>query len=570
MLKVQNLSISFGGKNIFDDINFIINPGEKVGLIGRNGCGKSTLFKILCGKITDYEGEIVIPKNYRIGYLEQHLHFTEDTIIDEACKALPEYKKEARWDAEKILSELDFSEDDKLKSPSEFSGGWQIRLNLAKLLISEPDILLLDEPTNYLDIISIRWLKGFLKNYKGTLMLITHDRSFMDDIIDHTIIINRGTSIEITGNTQDMYGKIAVDEETYEKSRINENKKREQIQKYIDRFRAKATLAKQVKSKEKMLARQEKKEELQNIDNLDFSFKYSGFIGNSNMLEVEDLSFGYDYKEMLFTGLNFKVEQGDKVCVIGKNGKGKSTLLKLLIGAIKQINGIIKLNTKTEIGYFGQMNVDLLKPNNTIEAELQSVDILIPRTKILATAGKMLFSGDDTQKRISVLSGGEKNRVMLGKILLKPCNLLVLDEPTNHLDMESCEALSDAILEFEGASIIVSHNEYLLNNIATKLIIFDAGKVFLFEGNYADFLKKVGWQNEISEKKLKLNKSNDNGIKKTKIINSDKELKKLENLIIEKEILMEELIKKEDYKGCAILQEELDKLNNQYNEMTKN
>ncbi len=435
MLKVQNLSISFDGKEVFNDLNFIVNDREKVGLIGRNGSGKTTLFKILSGKIKDYDGEVSVPKGYRIGYLEQHLKFTQKSVIEEACLALPEYKKDAVWDAEKILTELGFSEEDKQKSPIEFSGGWQIRLNLAKILIAEPDILLLDEPTNYLDILSIRWLKKFLKNYKGAIILITHDRSFMDDIIDHTIIIHRGTSIKITGNTQDMYDKIATDEETYEKSRINLNKKKAQIQKYIDRFRYKARLASGVQSKIKMVEKMGEKEKLANIESLDFDFKYKDFSGNSDMVNVDNIYFGYEKDNQLIKNLSFKIQKGDKICVIGKNGKGKSTLLKILIGELKQNSGDIKINSKTEIGYFGQTNIQTLNPNNTIEEELRTINPSLPRPTLLTTAGRMMFSGDDSQKRINVLSGGEKSRVSLGKILLTPCNLLGLDEPTIHLDM---------------------------------------------------------------------------------------------------------------------------------------
>ena len=566
MLKVQNLSISFGGQNVFSDVNFIVNDKEKVGLIGRNGSGKSTLFKILCGKINSYDGDVVIPKGYKIGYLEQHLNFTQETLIDEACLALPDYKKDAFWDAEKILSELGFSEEDKLRSPAEFSGGWQIRLNLAKLLISEPDILLLDEPTNYLDILSIRWLKKFLKNYKGSLILITHDRSFMDDIIDHVVILHRGGSIMITGNTQDMYEKIQIDEETHEKTRLNDAKKREHVEKFIDRFRYKATKAKQVQSRIKMLEKQDVKEELEDINNLEFTFKYQNFIGNSNMLEAEDLKFGYYGHDILFNDLNFKIEKGDKVCVIGKNGKGKSTLLKLITGELKPLNGNIKLNPKTEIGYFGQTNIATLDPEKTIEGELQEVDRLIPRSNIMRIAGVMMFSGELAKKKISVLSGGEKSRVLLGKILLKTCNLLILDEPTNHLDMESCESLADALLAFEGASIIVSHNEYFLNNIANKFIVFDDGKVFVFEGNYQDFLNKIGWK---SEEVVGKKNNNNNNSKKEIIVNKKpnmkKEKEKLENLIIEKEIKMEELLQNADYKAYGIMQKEVEELTEKLN-----
>lgn len=566
MLKVQDLSISFDGKQIFDNLNFIINDKEKVGLIGRNGCGKTTLFKILSGKIKDYEGEVSIPKGYKVGYLEQHLQFTQETVLEEACLALPEYKKEATWDAEKILTQLGFSEEDKQKSPQEFSGGWQIRLNLAKLLISEPNILLLDEPTNYLDIISIRWLKQFLQDYNGAIILITHDRTFMDEIIDHTIIIYRGSSIKITGNTQDMYDKIATDEETYEKSRINLNKKKEQIQKYIDRFRYKARLAGGVQSKIKMVEKMGEMEKLANIESLDFDFKYQEFTGNANMVNVDNLFFGYDKDKPLIKDLSFKIQKGDKICVIGKNGKGKSTLLKILIGELQKDKGDLVINTKTKIGYFGQTNIDRLNLNNTIEEELRTVNISLPRTTILATAGKMLFSGDSAQKRISVLSGGEKSRVSLGKIILTPCNLLVLDEPTNHLDIESCEALCEAIENFKGASIIVSHNEYLLNNIANKLIIFDNDKTFLFEGNYQDFLKKIGWVSEKENKIIKIEKNKT--IKEEKKFNK-KEKDKLENLIFQKELMLEELLEKQDYKGYGILQKEVDELMIKLDEMIK-
>lgn len=567
MLKVQNLSISFDGKEVFNDLNFIVNDREKVGLIGRNGSGKTTLFKILSGKIKDYDGEVSVPKGYRIGYLEQHLKFTQKSVIEEACLALPEYKKDAVWDAEKILTELGFSEEDKQKSPIEFSGGWQIRLNLAKILIAEPDILLLDEPTNYLDILSIRWLKKFLKNYKGAIILITHDRSFMDDIIDHTIIIHRGTSIKITGNTQDMYDKIATDEETYEKSRINLNKKKAQIQKYIDRFRYKARLASGVQSKIKMVEKMGEKEKLANIESLDFDFKYKDFSGNSDMVNVDNIYFGYEKDNQLIKNLSFKIQKGDKICVIGKNGKGKSTLLKILIGELKQNSGDIKINSKTKIGYFGQTNIQTLNPNNTIEEELRTINPSLPRPTLLATAGRMMFSGDDSQKRINVLSGGEKSRVSLGKILLTPCNLLVLDEPTNHLDMESCEALMEALENFEGASIIVSHNEYLLNNIANKLIVFDNNETFLFDGNYKDFLAKIGWKNE--EKVEKPKETKEKTIIKQKPKFNRKEKEKLENTIFEKELLLEELLEKQDYKAYGILQKEVEGLEKKLEEMIK-
>ena len=498
MLKLDNVSISFNGKNVFEDISFVLNDKEKLGLIGRNGSGKSTLLKIISGQLEPDSGNIVKSKNYRIGYLEQHLKFTESNIVAEVSKALPEHEKDNFWDVEKMLLDLDFSLEDLTKNPNEFSGGWQIRLNLAKLLVSQADLLLLDEPTNYLDIISIRWLKRFLINWNKAFIIVTHDKNFLNDVITHTLIIHRGVSRKITGNVDEMYEQIAEDEDTYEKTRVNENKKRAQIQRYIDRFRYKATLAKQVQSKIKMLDKQAEKNKLQDLENLDFDFMYKPTITNKPFIETSSLKFGYSSDNILIDGLYFKLNKNDKVCIIGKNGKGKSTLLKLLNGELKPLAGNIDINPKVDIGYFGQMNINRLNLGNTIEEELWSVDRQFPRGKILSIAGCMMFSGDDYKKKIGVLSGGEKSRVLLGKIILKPCNLLLLDEPTNHIDMESCEALIDAMKNFEGASITVTHNEDYLNNIATKLVVFDNGKVFVFEGGYQDFLKEIGWSNENS------------------------------------------------------------------------
>lgn len=544
MLKVDNLAISFNSKEIFSDINFILNDKEKLGLIGRNGCGKTTLLKIIAGELVQSEGTIVKTKSTTIGYLKQHLQFLETNIVDEVCLSLPEHKRDNFWEAEKVLMNLDFSIDDLKKHPDEFSGGWQIKLNLAKLLVSEPDILLLDEPTNYLDIISVRWLKKFLQEWEKSFILITHDRNFMDAVITHTLIIHRGLSKKITGNTQDMYGKIINEEENYEKTRKNEEKKREQVERFIERFRYKATKARQVQSRVKLLDKQEKKEKLSNIKKLDFEFNYQHILGNSPILSIQDLTFGYETNHILIKDFSLDIRAGEKICVIGRNGKGKSTLFKLLANEIQPLSGKINFNFKCQMAYFGQMNINRLNLENTIEKEIWEVDKLLPRSKILATAGNMMFSGDENQKQLKVLSGGEKSRVLLAKIILEPCNLLLLDEPTNHLDMESCISLTDAINEFKGAVLLITHNEELLHNIATQLIIFDNNKVFLFDGSYQEFLDKIGWVEEEDEQKIiKKNnsqKSNDNSKKNEKSI--EKQKKKLEEEIFDLEIEMEEKI----------------------------
>jgi ATP-binding cassette subfamily F protein 3 len=496
MIRAKDLSISFSGREVFYDGNFIINAREKVGLIGRNGSGKSTFLKLILKQLEPDEGAVEIPRGYRIGHLEQHIHFTHETVMDEICSVLPPDREHEGWKGENILYGLGFTYDDLYKDPKKFSGGYQVKLNLAKLLLMEPQMLLLDEPTNYLDIHSIRWLKEFLRDWRGELILITHDRAFMDSVITHTLIIHRNSFKKIPGNTQGVREKIAAEEEIYEKTRVNEEKQRQKTQEWIDRFKAKASMASRAQSRAKMLEKQEVKEKLEDVATLDFKFTHSTYGSKESMIEVENLAFGYNPDHRLINNLSFKVENGDKICVIGKNGKGKSTLLKLLTQNLEPLNGKIKTNPKVEIGYFGQMNIDRLDKNLTIYEELQKVDERLPQTRVRQVCGNMMFSSDLANKPISVLSGGEKSRVMLGKILLKGVNLLLLDEPTNHLDMESCESLLEAIKSFEGAVITVTHDEHFLNEIANKLIIFDNDKTFTFEDSYEFFLKRIGWKDQ--------------------------------------------------------------------------
>ena len=494
MIKVKDLSIAFAGQTIFEDVNFIVNRGEKVGLIGSNGSGKSTFLKVVLGQLEQDSGEVALPRGYKIGHLAQHIKFTHKTVVDEVCSVLPEEREYEGWKGEEILMGLGFSEEDLMKDPSEFSGGYQVKINLAKLLLDEPEMLLLDEPTNYLDIHSVRWLKRFLKDWEGELILITHDRAFMDSVINQTLIIHRGNFRKVPGNTENVREKIAAEEEIYEKTRINEDKQREKTQEWINRFGAKASMASRAQSKIKMLEKQGSKEKLRNIATLDFEFNYLPYNSKEKLVEVKNFTFGYDKDTILIDNLSFNIGIDDKICVIGKNGKGKSTLLKLVTGDLESFSGSKKQNDKTEIGYFGQMNIDRLDPKLSIYEEMQNAAPTLNQTTVRKTCANMMFSGTLSNKYISVLSGGEKSRVMLGKILLKPSNLLLLDEPTNHLDMDSCESLAGAIKAFEGAVLMVTHDEHFLKEIANKLIVFDDNKVSVFEGTYKDFLKKVGWK----------------------------------------------------------------------------
>ena len=496
MIKTQDLEISFTGQQIFQDVNVIINKKDKVGFIGRNGSGKSTFLKLILKQLEPDSGEIIIPKGYKIGHLEQHIQFTHDTVVGEVCSILTGDREYEGWKGESILTGLGFTYDEMMKDPKEFSGGYQVKINLAKLLLGEPNMLLLDEPTNYLDIHSIRWLKKFLNEWRQELILITHDRDFMNSVISHTLNIHRGIFKKTPGNTENVMEKILEEEEIYNKTVLNESKKREKTEEWIKRFGSKASMASRAQSKVKMLEKEGKKEKLAAIVNLDFKFNYLPYTSKENLLNIKKLNFYFKEDNYLIKNLSFSIKKTDKICVIGKNGKGKSTLLKLITEDLKPVTGDVNLHKKTEIGYFGQMNIDRLNPENSVYQEIQSYVPEIEETKVRQVCGNMMFTSQLSNKRVKVLSGGEKSRVMLGKILLRSANLLMLDEPTNHLDLDSCDSLLAAIKNFDGAILMVTHDEYFLREVANKLIIFDDNKVSMFEGTYEDFLTKVGWQDE--------------------------------------------------------------------------
>lgn len=495
MITVNNVSLSFGARLLMEQVTININARERIGLVGRNGSGKTTLFNLLTGSLTPDTGHIAVPNQYRIGYLQQHLRFTQPTVREEACLGLGEDNAHEVWQAEKILMGLGFSLEDMDKHPDTFSGGYQVRLNLAKVLIAQPNLLLLDEPTNYLDILSIRWLIGFLLKWPGELLLITHDRSFMDAVTTHTMIIHRQKVRKLSGDTAKLYEQIAQEEEIYENTRLKDEKKRREVEQFINRFRAKARLASMVQSRIKALQKHEKLEKLDHIETLDFAFRHQMFVAK-RIMEVKNISFGYDPHRLLINNLTLSIAKQDRIGIIGKNGKGKSTLLRLLNGELTPLNGSLYAHPEAVLGTFGQTNIERLNLYQTVEGELMNADPEHNRKNARDICGAMMFHGDDALKKITVLSGGEKSRVLLGKILLTPINLLLLDEPTNHLDMESCDSLLAAIDNFPGAVIIVTHNEMFLHEIATRLIVFDEQNVRLFNGCYQDFLDQIGWQEE--------------------------------------------------------------------------
>jgi len=501
MIQVSNLEKSYGRQALFDKVGFIINPGERVGLVGRNGHGKTTLFRLILGQEHQDSGTISIPAGYRIGHLAQHIRFIEESVLKEACLSLPlrEDGRDESYKAEAILMGLGFSADDLALNPAQLSGGFQVRLNLAKVLVSNPNLLLLDEPTNYLDIVSLRWLVRFLRAWKKELIIITHDRSFMDSVTTHTMAIHRCGIRKIAGPTENVYQQLMLEEEIYEKTRVNDEKKREEIEQFINRFRAKATKAKAVQSRVKALQKKGRLEKLSDTKNLDFTFNSAPF-NSKQLMEVKDLSFGFEPGAPLIDGLSFYVGKKDRIAIIGKNGKGKTTLLNLLSWELAPLSGEVRRHNDLKLAYFGQTNVNRLNLQKTVEEEIMEAHPDHNRGAARKICGVMMFPGDNALKKISVLSGGEKSRVLLGKLLVSPANMLMLDEPTNHLDMESAESLLEAIDAFPGGVVMVTHSEMILHAIATRLIVFDNGKATLFEGTYQDFLDRVGWKDEIPPK----------------------------------------------------------------------
>ena len=493
MLRIVNLSKSFGGQQIFEDVSFTIGKQERVGLVGRNGNGKTTLFRIIQGLEEPDSGEIIIPSGYRIGYLTQSLDFTGDTILTEGCRGLPKHHADDQWRVEKVLTGLGFSPADMQRHPAEFSGGFQVRLNLTKALVSDADLLLLDEPTNYLDVVSIRWLGSFLRQWRGEICLITHDRAFMDGVVTSVAAIHRRRVRKMSGTTEKLYDTIRMEEEIYEKTRLNDEKKRKQVELYISRFRSKARLATNVQSRIKALNRKEQKDKLEEIKELEFSFGYEPTPAKALMNAIS-LNFSYVPEVPLIRDFSLTLQRHDRICVIGHNGKGKTTLLRLLVEDLTPQEGEISLHNKTTVGYFAQTNIADLRPDSTIEEELMSAGCGRQRARNIA--GAMMFEGDMAEKPTHVLSGGEKSRVLLGKVLAQKSNLLLLDEPTNHLDMQACDAFLGAIDSFEGAVVMVTHNEMFLHHLANRFVVFQEDKITLFEGSYLEFLEKVGWSAE--------------------------------------------------------------------------
>jgi ATP-binding cassette subfamily F protein 3 len=554
MIQISNLTKSYGPQILFENLNLRIGGGERVGLLGRNGSGKTTLFRMILKEEDPDSGFVAIPHGSRIATLNQHIEFSEPTVLGEAALGLSHDLKFQTYLVEKILSGLGFESVDFQKSPTLFSGGYQLRIQLAKALSAHPNMLLLDEPTNYLDIISIRWLTQFLKQFKGEAIIISHDRHFIDTACTHAMGIHRKKIKKIEGHTQKYLDLLDQESQIFEKTQDNKERRIKELEAFVERFRAKASKATQAQSKLKMIEKLGPVETLTSERTMGFTFQYKNTPAK-RLAAIHNVFFAYDEDKPLISNFSLEIKQGDRIAIIGKNGRGKSTLLNLIAHELTPQHGSIILHPETKIGHFGQMNINRLDLGNTVVEEIMNANPLLSNTQIRSICGALLFSGIAAEKTIQVLSGGERSRVTLGKIIAGGTNLLLLDEPTNHLDMESIEVLQEKIDDYPGAVIIVTHSEMLLNHLAKRLVVFQSREVSVFEGTYGHFLQDIGWEEEngvrrkkdrgpgLTKKELKAQKAQQIQEKSQTIAPLQKRSRQVEQEIVELEAQKSLLLK---------------------------
>jgi ATP-binding cassette subfamily F protein 3 len=530
MLNIQNVSIHFAGRYLFDNVSIAVGDDDRIGLIGRNGTGKSTMLKIIYGLETPESGKVSLPNGYKIGYLPQEIK-TDSTksIYEEAESAMEDLKKleddingytrelEERTDYEsdeymkiienlteasevfhhlgggsieaevtKVLIGLGFEPEDFDRGMDEFSGGWQMRVHLAKILLNRNDCILLDEPTNHLDIESIRWLEVFLKTYQGAIMLVSHDRRFLDNITNRTIEFSLGKLYDLPYPYSRFVVERAGQKELNLAAYNNQQKQIAQQERFIERFKAKASFASRTQSKAKALEKMDLIEvEEEDLSKMRFSFAEPPR-SSRLIFEAKGLSKRYDRKFVL-KEIDFALERGEKVCFVGKNGEGKSTLSKIFAGLLDH-EGSLEVGTNLNIGYFSQHQAESLDPDATVFETIERVAQGDMRKRIRSMLGAFLFSGNTVDKKVRVLSGGEKSRLSICKMLFQPINVLILDEPTNHFDMLSKDVLKNALMDFKGAMIIVSHDRDFLQGLTHKTIEFKKGKIKEYLGDIDEFL----------------------------------------------------------------------------------
>ena len=588
MVSINNLTVEFVGKALFDSISFTVDKGNRIGLVGRNGAGKSTLLKIISKKQESTSGNVIVLPDVRVGYLEQDIDFVDGfTIKEEAEKAFSElteleekvnhintqlaertdYESDSymdlihdlnefhdriellggnsiQGDIEKVLKGLGFKNTDFDRQSNEFSGGWRMRIELAKLLLSKPDVLLLDEPTNHLDIDSIMWLENFLQNYNGSVVLVSHDKMFLDNVCNRTIEISLGKIFDYKAS----YSKyLVLREERYEKqmqSKINQDKEIKHTEDLIEKFRYKASKAAFAQSLIKKLDKMDRIE-VEGFENQSMKLKFTvGQPSGKVVCEANNLSKSYG-DNLVLSNINFLIERGSKIAFVGKNGQGKTTLARMINDELKY-DGELKIGHNVDIGYFAQNQSGLFDDNITVLQTLEDAANENSRTKVRDILGAFLFKGEDVDKKVKVLSGGERGRLSLAKLLLRPHNVLILDEPTNHLDMNSKEVLKDALKSYTGTLILVSHDRDFLQGLSDTVYEFKDGIIKEHLGDINFFMeqkkmedmrllaqKSINASNNLSSKDIKSTKSNGKNDRER-----DKKIKRIKNQInnIEKEI----------------------------------
>ena len=533
MISLDNLSVSYGGWTLFDSISFMINPKDRIGLVGKNGAGKTTLLRIITGEQQPTEGAVSINGECTIGYLPQQMRVADTTtLVDETAKAFDEvlrieaeierltneigartdYESEEyaslihrlndandryhilggdtrEADIERTLLGLGFKRSDFERPTREFSGGWRMRIELAKLLLRRPSIFLLDEPTNHLDIESIQWLEDYLKNYNGAVLLISHDRAFLDNVTTRTVELSLGKIYDY----KVPYSKYVVlrAERRAQQMAAYENQQRliEKTEEFIEKFRYKPTKSNQVQSRVKQLEKLERIEvDEEDLSRLNIKFPPAPRSGQI-VAEVKEVGKAFGQKR-IFSGAEFTIERGQKIALVGRNGEGKTTFARILLGELEATEGTIKLGANVNIGYYAQNQDDLMDGEFTVFDTLDRVAVGDIRTRLRDILGAFLFRGEDIDKKVKVLSGGERSRLAMARLMLEPYNLLILDEPTNHMDMRSKDILKEALMKFDGTVVVVSHDREFLDGLVDRIYEFRDGGVREYLGDIWYFLEK--------------------------------------------------------------------------------
>ncbi len=594
MLAINNLSVQFTGTNLFENVTFNIADHDRIGLVGKNGAGKSTLLKILCGWQQPETGSLVIASGQTVGYLPQEMvPDSTRTVIDEAMTAFSHIDEltalqqqltdeiASRTDyesadytrllnrhnevteqiamlgggsrqeqTEKVLLGLGFRHEDFQRLVAEFSGGWQMRVELAKLLLQRPDFLLLDEPTNHLDIVSIQWLENFLSGYPGAVVLVSHDRTFLDNITTRTIEITAGRIYDYKCSYSEYVIQMQERRASQMAQLTAQQRQVAQIEAFIERFRYKATKSKQVQSRIKMLDKMEmvKVDEV-STESIHFRFPPAPHSGKI-VVEAQDLGKAYADLQV-FNHVDLLLTSGKKVAFVGRNGEGKSTMAKIIVGEIRDYTGTFRLGAQVQVGYYAQNQAAMLNGEKTVFQTIDDIATCDIRPKIRNILGSFLFDSEDCEKKVKVLSGGEKARLALAKLLLTPSNLLVLDEPTNHLDMDSKDILKNALLQYTGTLIVVSHDRDFLQGLTEALYEFRDGGIHEFRGDIFEFLAAKEEQEKrlVAAPQAAAAKASAGKLAYEQSKNRERELRKLRSAVekIEKEIesIESEIAKKE-------------------------